>query len=282
MTDRECVAFLKWSLPQLQMRWQGFRKVRGQVCKRIDRRLAELGLPDVAAYRKHLEANASEWETLDALCSVTISRFYRDQEIFRILEQDVFPSLCKDAEAQGCRELRSWSIGCASGEEPYTLALVWDHAVAGRFPQLSLTILATDHNPLMIERARTGCYRSGSFAALPPAWRTSAFVREGELWCIRNEVRSRVSFRLQDIRKTVPEEHYHLILCRNAAFTYFGPALQQDMLGRISERLLPGGVLVIGVHESLPAECREFIPWQGNRSIFRKAVIEDPSLAPQV
>ena len=138
MKDSDCVEFLQWSLSRLRMRWQGFRKVRGQVCKRIERRLHELGLPDVAAYRMFLETNDDEWAMLDSLCNITISRFYRDREVFRFLEQEVLVTLSDDALARGESVLRCWSIGCASGEEPYTLALLWDLVMARRFPALSL------------------------------------------------------------------------------------------------------------------------------------------------
>jgi len=270
MIDRDCVEFLKWSLPRLHMRWQGFRRVRGQVCKRIDRRMASLGLPDAAAYRKFLEANDGEWTTLDSFCTITISRFYRDRETFQFLEQEVFPTLCEAVEADGSHELRSWSIGCASGEEPYTLALLWDLTMARQCRERSFTILATDRDPVMISRAEEGCYRSGSFAGLPAAWRKHAFVRKGELACISDEVRNRVSFLVQDIRKTVPLERFHLILCRNLAFTYFDAPLQLEVLNRISSRLLPGGALVIGIHESLPEGCGDLMPWPGGRGIYRK------------
>jgi len=274
MKDRDCVEFLQWSLPRLRMRWQGFRKVRGQVCKRIDCRLRELGLPDAAAYRMFLETNDAEWATLDALCGITISRFYRDREVFRFLEQEVLVTLSEDALARGESVLRCWSIGCASGEEPYTLALLWDLVMARQFPALSLTILATDRDPLMIRRAEEGCYKSGSFVGLPAEWRKYAFFRKGERSCVSDEVRNRVVFLVQDVRKTASEERYHLILCRNLAFTYFEPALQQEVLARISDKLFPGGAFVTGIHESLPSGCFCFKPWLGGRGIYRKAAEE--------
>lgn len=271
MNDRDCVEFLQWSLPLLRMRWQGFRKVRGQVCKRIDRRLRELGLPDVASYRMFLETNDAEWATLGSLCNITISRFYRDREVFQFIEQEVLGTLSEDALARGENELRCWSIGCASGEEPYTLALLWDLVMTRRFPALSFTILATDFDPVMIRRAEEGCYKSGSFTGLPAGWHKLAFFRKEELSCIREEERSRVNFLVQDIRNAAPEDRHHLILCRNLAFTYFDPSLQQEVLERINDRLLPGGALVIGVHESLPDAGRALEPWPGGRGIFRKA-----------
>lgn len=120
MRDLDCVAFLQWALPQLRLRWVGFRKVRAQVCKRIDRRCRELGLPDGVAYRDYLVTHPTEWPIMASLCRISISRFYRDRAVFDQLAQVVLPVL-----ASGETELRCWSLGYASGEEAYTLNLIW-------------------------------------------------------------------------------------------------------------------------------------------------------------
>ena len=83
MKDSECIGFLRWALPRLGLRWPGFRKVRRQVCKRIARRARELGLADVSGYRLPLDSHAPEWDALAALCTVSISRFYRDRGVAR-------------------------------------------------------------------------------------------------------------------------------------------------------------------------------------------------------
>jgi len=89
--NTECVAFLQWALPQMRMRWPGFRKVRRQVCRRIGQRLRELGLPNLTAYRACLQRNPAEWQILDGACRITISRFYRDRGVFGSLEKTVLP-----------------------------------------------------------------------------------------------------------------------------------------------------------------------------------------------
>ena len=97
MKDEACICFLQWALPFLHLRWPGFRKVRGQVCKRLGRRLEELQLPDLKSYREYLQDNPLEWPILDSLCRITISRFYRDQEIYFSLYSRVFPELIENA-----------------------------------------------------------------------------------------------------------------------------------------------------------------------------------------
>ncbi len=139
----DCTTFLQWSLPQRGLRWAGFRKVRGQVCKRLTRRMAALELADFADYRARLEADPQEWREFDQCCHITISRFYRDRGVFETLRRRVLPHIAARAKAEG-RDARVWSAGCASGEEPYTVKILWDLEVATAYPGVSVSITATD------------------------------------------------------------------------------------------------------------------------------------------
>lgn len=180
MTDRECVAFLQWALPRLGLRWPGFRRVRGQVRKRLARRLAALGLYDLGAYLRRLEAgDPVEWRELEAMCRIAISRFWRDRLVWARLADDVLPALAREALARAA-PLACWSAGCASGEEPYTLALLWDRVLAPALPGLRLRVLATDVDEAVLERARRACYGTSSLRELPAGWVDACFTRERE------------------------------------------------------------------------------------------------------
>ena len=111
MKDADCVRFLQWLLPQLQMRWPRFRKVRRQVCRRIDRRLIELGLADIAAYQEWIVLHPQELQVLDDFCRITISRFYRDRGVFDYLRRFILPDLAADAQANGRSQVCCWSAG---------------------------------------------------------------------------------------------------------------------------------------------------------------------------
>jgi len=238
MRDTACVDFLQWALPQLKMRWPGFRKVRRQVCKRIDRRCRELGLPDVAEYQAFLDTHPGEWMVLDSLCRVSISRFYRDRGVFDSLRRAILPSLAELALTKGDDELQGWSAGCASGEEVYSLNLMWHQELHARFPELNYRLVATDADRQLLQRARTARYPASSLKDLPPDWRGVAFIEVGREYRLRKEFTPNVDFRCQDIRTGQPEESFHLIMCRNLVFTYFSEALQQQLLTQILHRLL--------------------------------------------
>src|SRR4051794_32163897 len=115
MSDPDLVAFLQWALPRLGLRWPGFRRVRGRVRKRLNERLRELGLTDVAAYRDHLDTQPREWAILDGLCRIGISRFHRDRGVFDHLRRVLLPELARRAWGRGEGVVRCWCAGCASG-----------------------------------------------------------------------------------------------------------------------------------------------------------------------
>lgn len=268
MQDSECVEFLQWALPQLHRRWSGFRRVRRTTCKRIARRLQELNLSGLQTYREFLERNAAEWSALDALLPITISSFCRDKAVFDFLGRTALKEIAE--KAAGCENmLRAWSIGCASGEEPYTLMLTWHFGVHPSFPDMELHILATDVDEAVLEHSRTACYSASSLKQLPMTWREQAFTRDADRYCLRTEYRAGVDFSLQDIRLVLPTEMFHLILCRNLVFTYFDESVQRQTLERILTRLRSGGVLVIGRRETLPAVAG-LAAWSEELGIFRK------------
>jgi chemotaxis protein methyltransferase CheR len=249
LNDAEYVELLQWALPRLGLRWEGFRNVRRQVCRRIAARIRELGLPDAASYRRRLESDPAEARVLDALCFVTISRFYRDRAVFDALRDTLVPRLAEDAIARGDVRLRAWSAGCASGEEPYTLAMLWHLVLAPRYPALGLEIIATDFDEGVLARAARGCYEASSLRELPTEWARAAF----EGGCVRNEIRRYVTFVRADLRAFTPAPPLHLVLCRNSVFTYFDEETQRAFLRRALELLVRGGLVVVGGHEKLPA-----------------------------
>jgi chemotaxis protein methyltransferase CheR len=274
MKDIDCVEFLQWCLPRLRFRWPGFRKVRGQVCKRIVRRMGELGLPDIGAYRRLLETEPEEWAVLDSLCRITISRFYRDRGVFDGIASEVLPLLAKSVLDEGGDELSCLSAGCGSGEEPYTLGILWNLRVLpslGR--KLPLRVIATDVDEKVLARAREGRYSRSSLKDLPEDLVRQAFDCSGKVCLLREAFRQEVEFLRQDVRSEVPDDRFQLILCRNLTFTYYEEDLQLDVLERLLEKLLPGGFFVVGVHESLPPGASGLAPFGKVPGVYRKASV---------
>lgn len=268
MTDQECVRFLQRVLPRLGLRWPGFRKVRGQIHKRLNRRLEELDLTDLAAYEMYLKAHPTEWSVLDSLCRISISRFCRDRRVFHFLGEQVLPEIAGIAADPG-REARVWSAGCASGEEPYTLAMIWKMLVQPGYPQARLRLIATDADEQLLDRARRATYPASSLREIPEGWRQVFFSPAGDEFRFRTESVPPVEFRRQDIRAETPDGPFSLVLCRNLVFTYFSDALQRQVLERILERMPAGGFLAVGTHERPPVRTGEGVALHGHPEILR-------------
>ena len=271
MKDLECVSFLQWLLPQMNYQWKGFRKVRRQVCKRLQRRLTELEFVRIEEYQDYLNENKREWETLDSLLNITISRFYRDPQIFRYIETLLFPSLIQNMIKENRNQMNSWSIGCCSGEEPYSLNLIWQLSlpvsIRNRF---KLNIVATDSSAAMLKRANKASYTQGSIRFLPGKYVKFAFMQQGNEFELKEEFRKNITFIQQDIRDESPAGQFDIILCRNLVFTYFRKHLQQEILSIIYEKLKIGGYLIIGSHEKLPLISSELQPIPECKIIFQK------------
>jgi chemotaxis protein methyltransferase CheR len=286
-----CVPFLQWVLPQLGMRWGGFRKVRGQVCKRVAHRIRELGLDGFTEYRRYLESEVGEWGHLDSLCRVTISRFFRDRGVFELIGHRLLPEVAEVAWRQAAAAgtslsahprhdgfaapssraaVECWSAGCASGEEPYTLSLLWRLHVQEHFPDVHLRVVATDSDEALLVRARAARYPPSSTRELGPDLVNSAFDAVGARLRLRPPFREGVDLVLQDVRSAMPRGPFHLVLCRNLVFTYFDVGLQATLLGRILDRLRPAGYLVLGAHERLPPGDWPLEPFGAGEPVFRR------------
>ena len=252
--DNELIDFLQWALPKMGYRWPGFRKVRGQVKSCISGRLEELGIGGLGEYRRRLKEDRCEWERLDVCCRITISRFYRDRKTWDGLRHEVLPELASAARGEGREVLQALSIGCASGEEPYTLRLCWELDEERPWEGLGLEISAFDAGDHMVERARAARYPWGTLKELPEGWVERAFDPVDGEYELRERFRYGVSFFVADLREWGPGEDrcFDVVFCRNLAFMYFDEAGREETLERLARWVRPGGVLVVGNRDVVP------------------------------
>ena len=268
MKDPDCVSFLQQILPQLHLRWSGFRRVRRQVCRRLKNHFLKLGLENFASYRTYLFDHPEEWSVVDACCRITISRFYRDAIVFEQLCQ-AMPTLMQLGQERRDSSICCWCAGCASGEEVYTLKLIEHFRLSSQKLFLPLHILATDIDEYLLSRARRGCYPQGTLKELPQLWIDQAFDLNQQ-YCLKSVFQEGIQFESSDIRKQMPDGLFHLILCRNLVFTYFEPILQQEILQGLLHRLVSKGILVIGKKESLPIEGTSQLIKLSSLGIYQK------------
>jgi chemotaxis protein methyltransferase CheR len=257
--------FLRGVAPLLGLHGRAFRR-RG-IKRRLERRMAGIGVSGFGEYLRRVTEDQEELDHLTRIFSVTISRFFRDKDVFTRMEASVIPTILK----KGLRELRVWSIGCASGEEAYSLAMLWKEKFQDTWPATRFAVLATDIDEGLLRRAEEGRYKSSSLREVPEDIREHAFKLEQGFFAVSQEVRQSVQFKRHDVLKEDPLPGMDLILCRNLAFTYFSKERQRDVLKKISTGLGEGGYLCIGRTETLPLMYPTlFIPIYHKERIYQK------------
>ncbi len=238
--------FLKEVAVLLGLQWRPFH--RKGIKRKVERRVAEIGLSGLEEYLQKVKKDSEEHLRLSEILTVTISRFFRDQAVFRTLSQSIFPGLLKE----DIREIKAWCIGCASGEEPYSLALLWQEEFEQNWPRVHLSILATDIDEHLLERAKEGVYKNSSLMEVPGGTVKNFFRKEGEFYILDQTIREDVEFKKHDILREDPFLRMDIVLCRNLAFTYFSKGSQIEVLKKMVASLKEKKFLVIGKDENLP------------------------------
>jgi len=223
--------------------------------RRLAVRMRACGAHTFTAYADVLDRVPGEYDRLLDALTVNVTRFFRNPETFAVLRERVVPELCERG-----RRIRAWSAGCASGEEPYSLALLFAEragADAGEGAALlrRLTIDATDLDPDAVEATRRAEYPPAAVADVPPAllarWFSAAPPHRVAPALVR-----RVRARVHDLtREAPPAPPYHLIVCRNVVI-YFDRGTQERLFEAFADALVPGGRLLLGKVETLFGPAR--------------------------
>jgi chemotaxis protein methyltransferase CheR len=222
------------------------------VRRRIAKRLRLCKVTDVPSYLKRLEVDRDELDTLLASISIHVSQFFRNPDTFRILEQKILPDLCRRARAAGRTDLTLWSAGCATGEEPYSLALLVDDLAA---TDLDIRILATDVSEPVLEIARTGNFDGLRMKEVPEEVLEKYFQLENGRYQLIERVRDKVEFLRHNIMTANEYPAADLILCRNVLI-YFTRPEQERILSRFAMALSEHGALVLGRSETMADNIR--------------------------
>lgn len=242
-------SFLEAALPPLGLDPKMHR--RRSLRRRVIRRMESLGIREFPAYLDRIHRIPGEREIFRGLLSVTVSRFFRNAHIFRVLREAVLPLL-----AERSTPVRAWSAGCASGEEAFSVRIAWEE-MDGEKPPLEL--VGTDVEEEVLTRAAMGVYPESSLRELPRELRTKYFapIQDPPGRVLDENIRRSVIFLRHDLLCDDPPGRFALILCRNAAFTYFSLPQRIVVAGRLAESLEPGGYLVLGRTEKLPPESTD-------------------------
>ncbi|MBL7203393.1 MAG: hypothetical protein ISS63_03535 [Desulfobacteraceae bacterium] len=255
-------------LQHLGLSWTGFRKVRKGVKKRICRHMQRLNCPNMGEYLLELERSSKVRSQCECLMTVSISRFFRDKGMWEALRKEILPGLIKTH----VEKISIWSAGCASGEEVYSLKILWDTLIFPNTPLPELSITATDMNPIYLKRARDGIYPLSSLKEVPEHFLSKYFKPEGggKRYSLKASLRNGISWQIHNLLFSIPESKFQIIFLRNNLLTYYEDEVKESALKNLLTHLCPSGFLIIGSHEKLPFETSELHHYGAFSYIFKK------------
>ena len=238
------------------------------VLRRIERRMQVNGLHDVMAYRKFLEQRPEETKALLQDMLISVTNFFRDHDAFDALEREVIPRIFESTPQD--EQIRVWSLGCATGEEAYSLAmLLFDQNALANKPR-SIQVFASDIDERAINIARHGLYPESIVADISPSRLRQYFDKEEQHYRVKREIREHMLFALHNVLRDPPFSKLNLISCRNLLI-YLNRDIQKRVFEILHYALHPRGYLFLGSAESVDLASGFFIPVDKKQRIYQAA-----------
>src|SRR5947209_16937024 len=232
----------------------------------------------MSQYARFLRDNKKEIESLFDDLLINVTRFFRDERVFRALKKRFLPSLLKKKSKNRPPELRVWIPGCATGEEVYSLAICILEALGGQVSKWRIQIFGTDLSESVVEHARLGIYSSAIEKDVSQARLKRFFVKRDGTYQIHRKVRDICTFARQNITADPPFSRLDIISCRNVLI-YLSPELHKRCIPQFHYALNPGGYLILGPSESVGLYDELFKLADKKNKIYAKAPGTTPRTA---
>ncbi|MEI7940521.1 MAG: chemotaxis protein CheB [Verrucomicrobiota bacterium] len=242
---------------------------RNTLHRRIERRMGIHQINTIAAYIRYLQESPQELDLLFKELLIGVTNFFRDPAAWEQLRTEAIPALL--ASRSTGRTLRAWVPGCSTGEEAYTLAIVFQEAVEQAKPRenFTLQIFATDLARDAIDRARQGFFPGSIAANVSPERLTRFFTKEKDGYRARKEIRDMVVFARQNLVMEPPFTKLDILSCRNLLI-YLAPEVQKKLIPLFHYSLGPDGLLFLGNSESIGDFTDLFAHLSGKSRIYRR------------
>lgn len=252
---------------------------KNTVYRRIERRMSVHKLDKISSYVRFLQENPKEVDILFKELMIGVTNFFRDSAIWEKLKESVIPTIINNMQAGSI--LRAWIPGCSTGEEAYSLAMVFKEALEKINPHggYSLQIFATDLDNDAIEIARKGLFPANIIADVTPARLTRFFNKTEEGYRVNTEIREMIVFAQHNIIMHPPFTKIDILSCRNLLI-YMDAELQKKLLGLFYYSINPEGIMVLGSSETLGTQSHLFTPVDAKLKIYKRSIsnISTPEL----
>ena len=248
--------------------WEGYRRVRKGVKKRITKQMLQLKCRNIDEYFSLLNKDGEVRQQCECLMTVSVSRFFRDRLLWKIIEDHIVPNIIEDNR----KKVKFWAAGCACGEEVYSFKILWE-SLQSRFDYIpELEIWATDMNPVYLRRAKDAIYSLSSLKEVPQELREIYFIHHEEegFFRVAPSLKKGILWKVHNLLFELGEFNFQIIFLRNNILTYYKDELKQAAFNKVMDSLAQGGFLIIGSHEKLPIESRDLLPFGDQVYIFKK------------
>jgi two-component system CheB/CheR fusion protein len=249
--------------------FRGYKRTTLQ--RRFRRRMFQLSLGTYAEYRDYIRKHPDENNKLLNTILINVTEFFRDPPAWEIIRHEILPSLLKSLKPG--HSFRVWSAGCASGEEPYCMAMLLAEHFGPRMEEYDVKIYATDIDEDALTTGRRGEYSAEAVGRVRPEWRKEYFHGKGP-FRVNREIRRLVIFGRSNLAHDAPISHVNLLICRNVLI-YFDSELQKRVLGQFHYALDPGGIMFLGKSESQLTNSSQFRRINARWRIFKRMTGDD-------
>ena len=235
--------------------------------RRIEKRMVIHNIDDIGSYVRYLRETPKERVALFKEFLISVTRFFRDPEAFAFLKEKILPELWKNRTSAS--PVRVWVVGCATGEEAYSIAIIFKEYMEENSVDSTVQIFATDIDGEAVENARAGVYPEGIAVDVSEERLKKYFTREKNLYIIKKPLREMIVFSVQNVIKDPPFSKIDLLCCRNLLI-YVNAKLQKRMFSTFHYALNRGGVLFLGTSETIGEFVNLFSTVDRKWKIYRR------------
>ncbi len=243
---------------------------RATLMRRIERRMAIRGLTGLQDYGAFSNEHPEETQALLKDLLISVTNFFRDKTPFEALEEEILPAIFEHRTAD--EQVRIWVAGCATGEEAYTIAMLCAERTLGVMDAPRVQIFATDIDEAAISTGREGFYTLNDAADVSAKRLNRFFVREGEGYRIRREIREMILFAQHNFIKDPPFSRIDLVSCRNVLI-YLNRTAQERIMDTFHFAIKPGGFMLLGTSESVDIANDLFKPYNREQHIYQARIV---------
>lgn len=240
--------------------------------RRAQRRMEQVRVQDYASYLRYVEENPEEATELLHTVLINVTRFFREAAAWHVLRNDVLPDLLHHHRTG--ETLKVWCVGCSTGEEPYSIALLIADYFGSDLKDNDIKIYGTDDDDDALRLARKGVYKLNALTSIPARYRRLLKVG-ADSFQMQRDVRRLVIFGRSNVVSAPPISRVQLLICRNLLI-YFEQSAQEHIMKRFAYALEAGGVLFLGKSESQLRSNQYFAPLDSRWRIFRRTNVPSP------